>query len=76
MKVGQEVIKVDPNYFRPAEVDQLQGDAAKAEEILGWKPTIKLKELIVEMIDSDLALMDGFRYSFLVAFQPEPTNVK
>ena len=58
LNIGQEVIKVDPNYFRPAEVDQLQGDASKAKQILGWKPRIKLKELIVEMIDSDLALME------------------
>lgn len=76
LKVGQEVIKVDPNYFRPAEVDQLQGDAAKAEEILGWKPTIKLKELIVEMIDSDLALMElGLDTASLLLFNQNPQTL-
>jgi GDPmannose 4,6-dehydratase len=55
LKVGQEVVKVDPNYFRPAEVDQLQGDASKAKEKLSWKPKIELKELIAEMVRHDLS---------------------
>jgi GDPmannose 4,6-dehydratase len=56
VKIGQTVIKVDPNYFRPAEVDQLQGDASKAKEILGWKPNIELNEMIGEMVRHDLNL--------------------
>jgi len=47
------VIKVDPRYFRPTEVDFLLGDSKKAENNLGWKPKTSLEELIKEMIDFD-----------------------
>ena len=47
------VIKVDPRYFRPAEVDFLLGESKKAREILGWTPKISLEELIKEMIHKD-----------------------
>ncbi|MGZ3858339.1 MAG: GDP-mannose 4,6-dehydratase [Flavisolibacter sp.] len=50
---GQEVIRIDPAYFRPTEVDLLIGDASKARK-LGWQPKYTLKELIAEMIDADL----------------------
>ena len=59
LKIGQEVIKVDPNYFRPTEVDQLQGDASKAKERLGWEPKIGLNELIAEMVEHDLELLSS-----------------
>ena len=52
--VGQVVVKVDPRYFRPTEVDLLIGDARKAFNKLGWKPTYTLAELVKEMVDSDL----------------------
>ena len=48
------VIKIDPRYFRPTEVDELLGDATKAKNKLGWSPKISLSELINEMIDQDL----------------------
>ena len=48
------VVKIDPRYFRPTEVDQLLGDPRKAFEKLGWEPKISLEELISEMIESDL----------------------
>lgn len=54
VKVGQEVVKIDPNYFRPAEVDTLIGDASKANNKLGWRPKIGLKELVSEMVVSDM----------------------
>ena len=47
------VIKVDPRYFRPTEVDFLLGDSKKARINLGWSPKIKLEELIKEMIEND-----------------------
>ena len=47
------VIKVDPRYFRPTEVDFLLGDSNKAKEDLGWEPTTSLEELIEEMITND-----------------------
>jgi GDPmannose 4,6-dehydratase len=48
------VVAVDPNYFRPTEVDLLIGDATKAKEKLGWKPTYTLQRMIKEMVASDL----------------------
>ena len=53
---GQVIVEVDPNYFRPTEVDLLIGDATKAKEKLSWKPKYSLKELIREMITSDLEI--------------------
>lgn len=44
----------DTRYYRPAEVDLLQGDASKAERVLGWKPKLKFRELITLMVDEDL----------------------
>jgi GDPmannose 4,6-dehydratase len=52
-KTGQEVVKIDPGYFRPTEVDILIGDASKARA-LGWEPKYTLDELIAEMMDADL----------------------
>jgi len=51
----EEHLVVDPALFRPAEVDILLGDAAKARARLGWSPTISLEEMIREMVDADLA---------------------
>lgn len=50
---GNEIIKIDPNYYRPTEVDILQGDASKAENILGWKSKTTFKELVEIMVISD-----------------------
>jgi GDPmannose 4,6-dehydratase len=52
-KPGQEVVKIDPAYFRPTEVDLLIGDASKARQI-GWEPKTSLDELITEMVEADL----------------------
>ena len=57
LPVGKEVVGVDPRYFRPAEVDLLIGDATKANTELGWKPEYNLKDLIREMVLSDIDLM-------------------
>ena len=53
---GQEIIKVDPRYFRPTEVETLLGDASKAKEKLNWSPKITFEQLVKEMVDSDLKL--------------------
>ena len=53
-KIGQEVVAVDPRYFRPAEVDLLIGDASKARTLLGWAPNYTLEEMVQEMVASDL----------------------
>ena len=54
---GDDVVKVDPNYFRPTEVDLLVGDASKAKKKLGWEPKISLEEMINEMVQEDLNLI-------------------
>jgi GDPmannose 4,6-dehydratase len=54
LKFGQTVVKVDQKYFRPTEVDLLIGDSTKAREKLGWKPKFDLRELVRDMIQSDL----------------------
>lgn len=51
---GQIIVKVDPNYFRPAEVDTLLGDPSKAREELGWTPKITFEEMVKEMVESDI----------------------
>lgn len=55
VKVGDEIVKVDPRYFRPAEVETLLGDPRKAQEVLGWTPEITVEEMCSEMIQSDVA---------------------
>lgn len=56
LPIGQVVVRVDPRYYRPTEVDLLIGDARKAKEKLGWEPKYSLYEMIVEMVNSDLLL--------------------
>ncbi|MFZ9464030.1 MAG: GDP-mannose 4,6-dehydratase, partial [Vulcanococcus sp.] len=50
---GAVVVRIDPRYFRPAEVDTLLGDPSKAHARLGWSPTTTLEELVAEMVDHD-----------------------
>jgi len=49
-----DYVKIDPRYFRPTEVDVLQGDAGKAREVLGWQPRTSFKELVRHMVEADL----------------------
>ena len=56
LNVGDVVVKIDPFYFRPNEVDVLWGDASKAERELGWKPKVTLNEMVNEMMTHDLSL--------------------
>src|SRR6266545_2376016 len=53
-KSGKTVVRIDPQYFRPTEVDLLVGDASKAREKLGWKPRTSFTQLVKEMVASDL----------------------
>ena len=53
-KVGDVVLRIDPNYYRPAEVETLLGDPSKAREKLGWVPEISAHQMCVEMTQSDL----------------------
>ena len=54
VKLGDVIVKVDPRYFRPAEVETLLGDPAKAKAKLGWVPEITVEEMCAEMVASDL----------------------
>ena len=54
VKVGNVVVRIDPTYFRPAEVETLLGDPTKAKELLGWVPEITAQEMCAEMVQADL----------------------
>ncbi|WP_349351020.1 GDP-mannose 4,6-dehydratase [Flagellimonas sp. MMG031] len=62
IEIGKEVLAVDPQYFRPTEVDLLIGDPTKANTKLGWKPEYDLKGLVKDMMQSDLKLMQKEQY--------------
>ena len=53
LSVGDVIIKVDKRYFRPIEVETLQGDPSKAEKFLGWKPEVSAQEMCAEMVASE-----------------------
>ena len=54
ISVGQTIVRIDPDYFRPSEVETLLGDASKARDELGWAPEISFGEMVDEMMESDL----------------------
>ena len=55
----QEFVRTDQDLLRPAEVEVLRGDAAKARQVLGWQPTVSLEEMVAEMVEADLARHRG-----------------
>ncbi|MNL25027.1 GDP-mannose 4,6-dehydratase [compost metagenome] len=57
LEIGKIVVKVDPQYYRPTEVDLLVGDPTKSNTQLGWKPKYDLAKLINEMMQCDIALV-------------------
>jgi GDPmannose 4,6-dehydratase len=65
-KTGKVLVKIDPRYFRPTEVESLRGDASKAHQRLGWRPTVAFGELVREMVEEDLratvASTNSFRH--------------
>jgi GDPmannose 4,6-dehydratase len=56
---GAVLVRVDPRYFRPTEVQTLLGDAGKARRLLGWRPTVGFAELVSEMVAADLAKLSS-----------------
>ena len=56
-KTGRIMVKIDPKYYRPTEVEQLLGNAAKATKKFGWKPKITFHELVKEMVLADVELV-------------------
>lgn len=81
VKVGDVIVKVDPRYFRPAEVETLLGDPTKAKEKLGWVPEITVEEMCSEMVAYDLnkakqhALLKEHGFDVSVAKENTP-NIK
>lgn len=73
LTAGDVVVRVDPRYFRPTEVDTLLGDPAKAKDRLGWMPEITAREMCAEMVAHDLeearrhALLKAHGYSVAVS---------
>jgi GDPmannose 4,6-dehydratase len=55
---GKVIVKVNKKFFRPAEVDVLLGNPAKAESVLGWKREIPFSDLVARMVKNDLALVE------------------
>ena len=60
-KIGDEVVRVDPRYFRPTEVEYLLGDASKASRELGWEPTVTFKQLVQIMVKADIQELQNLR---------------
>ncbi len=61
LNIGDSIIEIDPRYFRPLEVEALQGDASKARKKLGWEPRVKFNELVKIMVDADLKNLEEMR---------------
>ncbi len=77
---GDVVVRIDPRYFRPAEVETLLGDPTKAREMLGWTPTTTLEELVAEMVAADReeaakeALLRRKGFQVVGSMENPPTN--
>ena len=75
LKVGDVIVRIDPRYFRPTEVETLLGDPTKAKEKLGWVPEITVQEMCAEMVASDLAkakqhaLLKSHGFAISVSFE-------
>ena len=58
---GEDIIKIDPRYFRPTEVESLLGDPSNAKEKLNWSPKVSFEELVKQMVDADLKLVKNYK---------------
>lgn len=74
LSVGDVIVRVDPRYFRPAEVETLLGDPSLAHEKLGWKPTTTFDEMIDEMVGHDYQQAQKERYVIDAGFEVASTN--
>lgn len=61
LRIGDAIIEIDPRYFRPLEVEFLQGDASKAKRKLGWEPKIRFNELVKIMVEADIKNLKEMR---------------
>ena len=75
LKIGQEIVRIDPRYFRPTEVETLLGDPSKAKELLGWEPQITVQEMCKEMVEEDYKTAQRYcllkDYGFKLPIQTE-----
>jgi GDPmannose 4,6-dehydratase len=62
VSIGDTIVRIDPRYFRPAEVETLLGDPSKAKSKLGWEPTISVQEMCKEMIAIDLNIAKKYKF--------------
>jgi GDPmannose 4,6-dehydratase len=72
LRAGQPIVRVDPRYFRPTEVDSLVGDPSKAKAKLGWQPKVRFAALVEEMVREDLALAERERHLDRGGFKVSP----
>jgi GDPmannose 4,6-dehydratase len=61
LNVGDVLIEIDSRYFRPLEVESLQGDASKARNKLKWEPKVRFKELVRIMVDADIKNLEEMK---------------
>jgi GDPmannose 4,6-dehydratase len=61
LRIGDAIIEIDPRYFRPLEVEFLQGDASKAKKKLKWEPKVKFKELVKIMVEADIKNLEEMK---------------
>ena len=61
LRIGDAIIEIDPRYFRPLEVEFLQGDASKAKKRLGWEPRVKFSELVKIMVEAELKNLEEMK---------------
>ena len=69
IKIGDTIVRIDPKYYRPSEVDTLLGDPTKAKEKLGWEPKISIKELCKEMVLEDKKIAKKIAYLKMNGFE-------
>jgi GDPmannose 4,6-dehydratase len=74
LKPGEVIVRVDPRYFRPTEVETLLGDPSKAKHKLGWEPKISLPELVAEMVEADYTAAKRDSLVKLAGFQAYDYN--
>jgi len=74
LKPGDVIVRVDPRYFRPTEVQTLLGDPSKAKRQLGWQPTTTLPELVAEMVEADYTAAKRDSLVKLAGFQAYDYN--
>lgn len=71
---GRIIVRIDPRYFRPAEVDTLLGDASKARAELGWTPTAAFDDLVTEMVTADIAHAEREAHLRRAGFEVAPRH--